>query len=177
MLTACASGLSVRTDYNPSADFSNYRSFGFFNPMGIEGGNNSAIYGEHYRAAISNELKSRGYRASDEPDLLVNVTFRVDDKVRMTSYTRPYMSGAYYGRPGGATYGSSLGVGVAVGSRATETTEVSVFIDLVDTETRTVSWQGVTVVKADDKVAKRLRDAIFTSVNSLFKQYPYTAGR
>ena len=177
LLSACSSGLKVRSDIDPSANFSQYRTYNFFEPMGIEGGYNSPIFGEHFRAAISREMGQKRYRKTDSPGLLVNVTIRTDDQVKMTSYTAPYMSGAYYNRPGGAFYGSSLGMGVSVSQRATTVTEVSVFIDLVDVEQHKVVWQGVAVLDASDKVAKQLRDAIYTAVHEVFKQYPYTAGQ
>jgi hypothetical protein len=175
--SACSSGLTVRSDEDPSANFSQYQTFNFFDPMGIEGGYNSAIFGELFREAITREMSERGYRKADNPDLMINVTIRSDDKISMRTYTSPYMSGAYYGRPGGAQYGSALGVGVGVSSRATKTTEASVFIDLVDNEKDRVSWQGVAVVDVTDKVAQQLRDATFTAVNAVFDKYPYKAGR
>jgi hypothetical protein len=176
LTSACSSGLSVRSDEDPGANFKQYQTWNFFAQRGIQGGYNSPVYGEHFRAAIAREMNQRGYRKSENPDLLVNVTIRTDDKVRMTTYTSPYMSGNYYQRPGGAHYGSSLGVGVGVGSRATKTTEASVFIDLVDNEKDRVSWQGVAVIEANDKVAQQLRDAIYTAVNAVFAQYPHRAG-
>jgi hypothetical protein len=108
---ACSSGLTVRSDEDPSADFSQYRTYNFFDPMGIEGGYNSPVFGEHFRAAISREMGNRGYRKSDNPDLIINVTIRTDDKVSMRSYTSPYMSGCQLAgrrgdrrnRQGGAT--------------------------------------------------------------------------
>lgn len=175
LLGGCSSGLSVRSDEDPQANFSEYRTFNFFDPMGIEGGNNSPIFGQLFRESITREMTERGYQLSDQPDLLVNVTIRSDDKVKMTSYSAPYMSGAFYNRPGGY-YGSGVGVGVGVGSRATRTVEASVFIDLVDVDKQRVSWQGVAVTDASDKVAQHLRDAIYTAVNVVFDQYPYTAG-
>ena len=177
LLTGCATGLEVRSDEDPSANFARYRTFNFFDPMGIEGGYNSPIFGELFREAITRELTQRGYRQSDNPDLIVNVTSRTDDKVSMRTYSAPYMSGAYYNRPGGAHYGSAVGVGVGVGTRATKTTEASIFIDLVDFQKQKVSWQGVAVVDVTDKVAQNLRDAVYTSVNKVFEQYPHTAGR
>ena len=176
LLTACATGLEVRSDEDPSANFARYRTFNFFDPMGIEGGYNSPVYGELFREAITRELTQRGYRQADDPDLIVNVTSRTDDKVSMRSYTTPYMSGAYYDRPGGAYYDSAVGVGVGVGTRVTRTTEASIFIDLVDYRKRKVCWQGVAVADVTDKVAQNLRDAVFTSVNQVFKQYPHQAG-
>lgn len=177
LLAGCASGLKVRSDVDPQADFGRYANFDFFETMGIEGGYNSPVYGELFREAIASEMTSRGYRRDASPDLRINVTIRSDDKVRMSARTNPYMSGAYYQRPGGAYYGSGAGVGVGVSSRATVTTEASIFIDLVDTSTNRMVWQGVAVANVDDKVAKHLRDAVYTSVNRIFEQYPYRAGR
>lgn len=177
VLSACSSGLTVRSDIDPSADFTQYKTYNFFEPMGIEHGYNSPIFGELFRESITGEMNRRGYRLSDKPDLLINVTIRSDDKVRMRSYTSPYMSGAYYNRPGGVYGGSAIGVGVSTGSRATMTTEASVFIDFVDFEEHQVVWQGVAVVDVTDKVAKKLRDATFTAVDRVMAKYPHTAGR
>lgn len=176
LLSACSSGLKVRSDIDPEADFSQYRTYNFFEPMGIEEGYNSPIFGEHYRASIGNEMARRGYKVSDNPDLLLNVTFRGDDKVKMSSHTRPYMTGGYYGRPGGAYAGSAVGVGVSVGNRAKVVTEASVFIDFVDFQQSRVIWQGVAVINVNDKVALQLRDAIYTSVDKVMELYPHAAG-
>jgi hypothetical protein len=175
-LGACASGIAVRSDQNPSANFSQYRTYNFFDPMGIEGGYNSPIFGELFREAITREMTERGYSLSANPDLMVNVTIQTDEKISMRSYSAPYMSGAYYRRPGGY-YGSGAGMGVGVGTRATKTTEASVFIDLVDVKNHSVSWQGVAVVDVNNKVAQKLRDSIYTAVNIVFDQYSHTAGR
>ena len=177
LLSACSTGLSVRSEIDPTVNFADYTTYNFFDPMGIEGGYNSAIFGEHYRKAIGNELARRGYRTSAEPDLLINVTFRSDDKVKMRSYTAPYATGGYYGRPGGASYGSAVGVGVSSGTRATKVTEASVFIDMVDFKQHRVVWQGVMVIDVNDKVSLKLRDAIYTSVNKVLAEYPHTAGK
>jgi len=176
LLSACSSGLAVRSDIDPGANFSQYSTYNFFDPMGVEGGYNSPVFGEYFRAAISGEMERRGYRLAERPDLLINVTLRGDDKVQMRSYTAPYMSGAYYGRPGGAYYGSAVGVGISSGATVRETTEASVFIDLVDFQQHRVVWQGVAVAEVNDKVAQQLRDAIFTSVNKVMAEYPHSAG-
>lgn len=175
-VAACASRLTVRSEIDSSADFSQYRSWNFFDRLGIEGGNNSPVYGEHFRAAIEREMRARGYRKADRPDLLVNVTFRTDDRVRMSTYTRPYLTGAYYEGPGGASYGSALGVGVGVSSRGSDYSEASVFIDLVDNHADRMVWQGVAVARVDDHVTRALRDAIYTVTERIFERYPHQAG-
>ncbi len=99
-LGACSSGLKVRSDQDPSADFSQYRTFNFFDPMGIEGGYNSPIFGQLFREAITREMTERGYVLSNTPDLIINVTIQSDDKIRIQTYSAPYMSGAYLPSPG-----------------------------------------------------------------------------
>jgi hypothetical protein len=177
LLCACSTGLKVRSEIDPATDFSRYTTYNFFEPMGIEGGYNSPIFGEHFRAAIGGELARRRYQTSDNPDLLINVTIRADDKVKIRSHSSPYMTGGYYGRPGGASYGSSVGVGVAVGGRSSMKSEASVFIDFVDFKEHRVVWQGVAVIEVNDKVAQQLRNAIFTATNKLLAEYPHTAGQ
>lgn len=175
-VAACAPKVVVRSDIDPRADFNSYQSWGFFDPMGIEGGYNSPVYGETFRAAITGEMTARGYREGDEPDLKVNVTFQVDQKVKMTTYTQPYMSGYYYNRPGGAYYGSGVGVGVGVGSRPSKVEEASVFIDVVDTDRAQLVWQGVATFTIQDKPQKDLGKAVDETVGLIFNQYPVKRG-
>jgi hypothetical protein len=177
LLSACSSGPTIRTDIDETANFSQYKTYNYFDPLGIEGRYDSPVFGEHFRAAINSELGQRKYRLSDNPDLVVNITVRADDKVRMRSYTAPYMSGHYYRRPGGYYGGTAAGVGVSTGTRPTRTTEASVFIDFVDIRRHQLVWQGVAVIDVNDKVAQQLRNAIYTTVDMLLEQYPHTAGQ
>jgi hypothetical protein len=174
-ISACSSSIEIRSDIDPSVEFSQYRTYNFFEPLGIEGGYNSPIFGEHFRASLTRELSQRGYQKSDAPDFLVNVTIRADDHVSMHSHSTPYMTGTYYNRPGGVYGGAGMGVGVSSGPRLS--TEVSVFIDFVDNEKRRMVWQGVSVFEASDDVATQLRDATYTAVERMLQEYPHTAGQ
>ena len=176
-LSACSPALQVRSDGDPDIDYSQFTTYNFFDPMGIEDGYNSPIFGQLFRESITAEMNRKGYRLADNPDLMINVTIRADDKISMHSYTAPYVSGAYYGMPGGAYAGSALGVGISTGNRVTETTEASVFIDFVDPEQRRAVWQGVAVADVTYEVADRLRDAIFTSVDKVLAEYSHKAGQ
>lgn len=175
LLAACSSGIQVRGDSSPHADFSSYKTYGYFQPMGIEAGYNSPVFGEHFRSAISKEMESRGYQISNHPDLIINVTARLDDKVKVTTYTAPYMSGMYYGGPYRA--GTAVGGGVTVGSRATMTENVSVFIDLVDRAGERISWQGVAEFEASDEKAQHLQQTVVQTVSQIFELYQYKAGQ
>jgi len=92
LLASCASKPTIETDYDHTIDFSQYKTYGFFNPMGIENPNYSSIYGSIFRDAISKEMESRGYTMSDNPDLMINVSGRLQDKTKVTTTSDPYMS-------------------------------------------------------------------------------------
>ena len=68
LLAACASKPTIKSDYDHTIDFSKYKTYGFYNPMGIENPNYSSIYGSIFRDAIGKEMAKRGYRLSDNPD-------------------------------------------------------------------------------------------------------------
>lgn len=105
------------------------------------------------------------------------MTDQLDEQVMMKAYTAPYMSGAYYEMPGGPYYGSAIGVGVGVNTRATRTEEVSVFICLVDNAVEQLSWQGVAEFEGSDKKAQRLEKTIYDTVGKVFAQYTQKAGQ
>ncbi len=120
-------------------------------------------------------MESRGYQISSHPDLIINVTARLDDKVKVTTYTAPYMSGMYYG--GHYRGGTAVGAGVTVGSQATMTENVSVFIDLVDRAGERISWQGVAEFEASDEKAQHLQQTVDQTVSQIFALYQYKAGQ
>jgi hypothetical protein len=175
--TACTSGITARGESSTLANFQSFRTYGFFQPMGIEAGYNSPVFGELFRAAISKEMESRGYQISNHPDIIINVTARVDENIKMKNYTAPYMSGAYYGGPGGAAYGSALGVGVGVGQRAEQVEDVSVFIDLVENSAERIAWQGVAEFEVSDEKAQHLQQTIDETVGKIFAFYTHSAGQ
>ena len=43
LLTACASGPTIHSDYDPSVDFSKFKTYNFYSPMGIENPNYSSL--------------------------------------------------------------------------------------------------------------------------------------
>jgi len=176
IVSACSSGITVRSDSSPTANFSQYKTYGFFKTLGIESGYNSPIFGELFRAEISKDMEARGYTLAEDPDLLINVTSRYDEKVRVTTYTAPYLTGGYYGGVGGPYYGSAIGAGAAVGTRATLDEEASIFIDLVDNAADKIAWQGVSVVTISDQKAQELEQTINEVVDKIFALYPHTAG-
>ena len=176
ILTGCASKPKIETDYDHTIDFAQYKTYGFFNPMGIENPNYSSIYGSIFRDAIGKEMESRGYVKSGKPDLVINVSGRLQDKTRVTTTSDPYMGGyygyrrGYYGAWGGYGYGSSTHV--------SQYTEGTVNVDIVDRERKRMVWEGIAVGRVDEnKTSDQKRESIYSGIREMFAGYPFRAGQ
>lgn len=171
-LAGCGPSVQVRSDTAPDVDLSQYQTYGFFRQLGIEGDNYSNIFGQYFRAAISEEMNARGFSESDDPQLLLNVTAGQEEKIRVNTYQEPYLYGGYYGRCCYGAWGGPWGYPGATQTSVHQYTEASVFIDVVDAGEHRMIWQGVATFTVTDKMQQQLRDTINTTVDKVFTQFP-----
>ena len=177
LVASCASKPTIETDYDRTVDFGQYKTYAFFNPMGIENPNYSSIYGSIFREAISKEMESRGYTKSDNPDLLINVSGRLQDKTKVTTTSDPYMSGGYYGYRRGA-YGAWGGYGYGTQTHVSQYTEGTVNVDMVDRAQKRMVWEGVAVGRVNEKrTNEETRINIHAGIKEMFAGYPFRAGQ
>ena len=177
LLASCASKPTIESDYDHTIDFSQYKTYGFFSPMGIENPNYSSIFGSIFRDAISREMESRGYTMSDNPDLMINVSGRLQDKTKVTTTSDPYMSGGYYGYRRGA-YGTWGGYGYGTTTHVSNYTEGTINVDMVDREQKRMVWEGVAVGRVNEKRSNdETRQAINSGITEMFAGYPFRAGQ
>jgi hypothetical protein len=171
MLTGCASGPKIQTDYDPSVDFTQYKTFGFFSPMSIEGKNYSTLWGQAFRTSIGREMRRLGYVESNDPDLAINVSARLQDKTRVTTTSDPYMGGNYYGyRRGYYQPWGSYGYGTT--THVSQYTEGTVNIDVVDIAQKRMVWEGVAIGRMkDNRTNKKVRENIDNAVTEMFGGY------
>ena len=175
LLAACSSGPQIKADYDPSVDFSQYRTFNFFKPMGIENPNYSSILGQVFRDAITQQMQQRGYQLSDDPDLLLNVSALMQDKTKVTTYTDPGYGG-YYGYRRGF-YDPWMGYGYGTSTHVSQYTEGTVNIDMVDARAKRMIWEGVAVGRVNEnRTSEEVRAAINSGVAEMFASYPFRAG-
>lgn len=172
ILAGCAPSVKVRSDVAPEANLEQYKTYGFFKQLGIEGDNYSNIFGQHFRAAISEQMDARGYRQSGEPELLINVTTGSEDKIRVNSYSEPYLYGGYYGRRGYGMYGGPWGYPGTTHTSVHQYTEANVYIDVVDAGKSQMIWQGVATFTVTDRMQQQLSASIHSTVDKVFTQYP-----
>ena len=177
LLASCASKPAIESDYDRTIDFGQYKTYNFFTPMGIENPNYSSILGAHFRDSIGQEMASRGYTVSDNPDLMINVSGRLQDKTKVTTTSDPYMSGGYYGYRRGS-YGTWGGYGYGSSTHVSQYTEGTINVDMVDRAQKRMVWEGVAVGRINDKkTAEETRQGIFEGIAEMFAGYPFRAGQ
>ena len=171
VVTACASGPKVHSDYDPSVDFSQFRTFGFFDPLSIEGENYSSIFGQAFRDSIGRELRALGYTESENPDLKVNVSARLNEKTDVSVSANPYMSGYYYGYRRGY-YDPWMGYGFGTTTHVNQYTEGTVNIDIIDMAKKRMVWEGIAIGRVkENRNNAEIRQAISDAVSEMFAGY------
>jgi hypothetical protein len=179
LMTACASSTKIHSDYDRSVDFSQFKTYGYYSPMGIENPNYSSLLGQMFRDAIDAQMKPRGYVLSDNPDLLINVSARMEDKTKVTTTSNPGYGGGYgggyYGYRGGM-YDPWGGYGYGSSTHVSQYTEGTVNVDMVDIDNKRMVWEGVAIGRVNDK-NDNLRQDVMEGVAEMFQNYPFRAGQ
>lgn len=173
VVAGCESSPKIRTDYDRSADFSQYNTYDFYDPMGIEEAQYQSLVSKYFRDSIGREMEMRGYKRAMEPDVLINVTARIDDKIRVTSSPS---TGMYYGHGyRSSRYGFYHGYGTETDVRQYK--EGTVTIDLVDARRQELVWTAAAVGTVTDKKLKNLYESVNNGIAAVFAEYPFRAGQ
>ena len=171
--SGCASD-PIRSDYDPTADFSQYTTYNFFADAGPEETNYQSFFSQYMVAAISREMEARGYTKSNDPDLLVNFNAILREKTDVRTTPAPTYGG-YYGYRGGF-YDPWGGYGYATETHVSQYTEGTFNIDLVDARKKKLVWEAVGTGKISQKVLEELEERVNAGVPKFFEKYPFTAG-
>jgi len=169
LLSACASGPDIRSDYDHGADFARYRSFGFMSPLGTDKAGYSSLLTERLKTATRGQMEMRGYTYdAQSPDLLVNFNARLQQKTQVTPAPGPYYGyrmGFYGGWPG---YGW--------GDDVYQYNEGTLNIDLIDARHKQLVWEGISQGIVDDVAKAASPQNVDASVAQIFSRYPFRAG-
>ncbi|HEX5787846.1 MAG TPA: DUF4136 domain-containing protein [Woeseiaceae bacterium] len=175
LAAGCASGPDLRSDYDRSADFGEYETYNFFEDAGPGNSEYQTLFSKYVQEAIDKEMQARGYRKSDDPDLLVNFNAILQDKTRVTTSPAPSYGVGYYGYRGGF-YDPWYGYGYAQETHVSQYTEGTFNIDLVDREKKKLVWECVGVGRVTDDKLDNLERTVNEAVPKYFAKFPFRAG-
>lgn len=164
LLAACASKPTIRSNLDPAADFSKFQTYGYFDEVTGRAPAYDSFATRYIKNAIDHELQLRGFKKSNEPQLLVNTHVQTKDKVQVTE--TPY-AGGYYGYRYGM-YGWGAGVSTSVDNY----TEGTLNVDVVDVTSKKLLWEGIAVGRIHEKSRDDPQAAINEVVRQIFEKFP-----
>ena len=162
------SGPTVRTDFDPAADFTAFRTYAFAGLTDVNQGGvlDNSLVRKRLEKMVGQQLSSKGLREvgmGDNPDLLVHYWVGLKEKQRIES-TGPTVG--MYGRRGAYGWGAGYG-----GVTSYEYTEGTLIVDLVTPEKKELVWRGSMVGTLKDSKEKNLQMA-HEAIAKAFEDYP-----
>jgi hypothetical protein len=160
-LVACST-VQVSTDYDPAANFSQYKTFSFM-PMGKI----DSITAGRIETAITLALQARGLqKAPATGDLQISVRARRSHEKVITSVG---YGGYGWGRGWRGGMGTTTVQNVPVGT---------LVVDLVDASANKLVWQGMATDTIDpSSTGREKQDELNSAMAKLFAGYPPTPGQ
>jgi hypothetical protein len=161
LLTSCST-VRVASDYDREANFNSYSSFAFFKP-GIDRAEISDLDKKRILRAIEQEMTAKGFTKSENPDLLVSIFTKTNENINV--YQNNMMPGWGYGWGWSPWY---WGSGYNTVNR---TSEGTLYLDLIDADSKELVWQGMGTAALADKV-ERKQERINEIVAKILEKYP-----
>ena len=162
LLSSCTS-VRVLSDYDKDTNFSTFKTYAFYK-TGIDKAEISDLDKKRILKAIETEMNALGFVKSQTPDLLVSIFTKEREQVDI-------YSNYYYGRGWGWNpwYWNSFDYGNQISTR----TRGSLYIDLIDTKSKELVWQGRGIGTLDNtQNIQKKEERIKEFVSQILKKYP-----
>ena len=169
MVATSCSSVRVSTDYDRKADFKQFKTFAFFK-TGIDKAEINDIDKRRILRAIEAELLAKGFTKSEDPDILISIFTKSNQRVDV--YNNTWGLGGWgwggFGPWGG--WGPGWGWGWNQPSVSTRTEGV-LFVDLINAKKKELIWQGMGtgfLTRNPEKKDERIQEF----VAKIMAQYP-----
>jgi len=164
------SGVKVVSDYDKEADFSQYETFEYYGWSEGSGSLLNEFDKNRIEQAFGSEFARRDLKfLKSDGDLAVSLVVILDQKTSKTAYTNHYGGGLYSGYYG---FGGGWGMGSSTTTiQEYEYVDGTLIIDVFDTKSKKLVWQGVATGTVDDNPATREKN-IPKVVEQIMEQFP-----
>jgi hypothetical protein len=179
LLAGCATGPTVKVLSDPEANFSQYRTFAFAQPLGTDRNGYKSQVSTALMASTRREMEARGFVfTADNPQLLVNFNAALNDRVRVSTTTEPTMGElsmragygyGYYGYRGGLysaypVYRDSTTV--------SQYKEGTLNVDVADAAAQRLVWEGIVTQKFTESSYIDVAPTIDVAITAAFAKFP-----
>jgi len=168
VITSCST-VKVAADYDADANFKNYKTFAFFK-TGIDKAEISDLDKRRILRAIEAELIAKGFTKSENPDLLISLFTKANQRVDV--YNNSWGMGAW----GWGGFSPRWGWGWNNQPSISTSTEGVLYIDLIDANKKELVWQGMGTGYLSKKMEKK-DERIKEFVSEIMMKYPPEASK
>lgn len=159
LLAGCGP-VRVQFDYERQADFSNYSSYNFASDLetGL-----SDLDQRRLLEAVKRTLENRGYRLSEEPDLILGIYSNL--------YRDPNQGSVGFGVGGtGGDIGGGVSVGVPMNMGQLQR---EIVFEMIDARQGRTLWQAVSTDRFDEAASPRKREERLQAIaDRVFEGFP-----
>jgi hypothetical protein len=166
-MTGCASGPTIRSNADPSVDFTRFQTFNFMQPLSTDREGYQTFISRDLIAATERELVGLGLkRTESSPDLLVNFSANLDQRLRVTQ-TPQSSAGAF-----GAHRRGFYNTWPSYRTDVQQYTKGTLVVDVIDASRMQLVWDGVAVHRITQSRADNIGPVIDQAMREMFAQFP-----
>jgi hypothetical protein len=166
-LTGCASGPTIRSNVDPGADFARFQTFNFMQPLSTDREGYQTFISRDLMAAAERELVARGLKRTEtSPDLLLNFSANLDQRLRVTQTPQSSMGAFGSHRRGFYSTWPSYRTDVQ------QYTNGTLAVDVIDASRMQLVWEGVAVHRITQSRADNIRPVIDQAMQEMFARFP-----
>ncbi len=166
-LAGC-SGMSIRSDFNPQADFSRYSTYAWLPaPQTGDPRVDNAILESRIKTAVDETLSAKGYRqvAADQATFLVGYHLSIEGRMDATTVN------SYYGYGWGPWY---YGPGYQ-NTQVRYYDQGTLLIDIVDAQAKELAWRGTAEAEVRSEMTPEKRQQrVNEAVTKILQRFPPT---
>jgi hypothetical protein len=165
LLIASCSSVRVAADYDKNANFNEFKTFAFYKP-GIDKAEISDLDKRRILRAIETELMAKGFTKSENPDMLVSIFTKSQQRVDV------YNNAWGFGGWGWGGFGPGWGWGWNQQPTVSTRTEGTLFIDFIDADKKELVWQGMGNGYLPTQNLEKKEERIQEFVSKVMEKYP-----
>jgi hypothetical protein len=168
LFTGCASGPTIRSNVDPSVNFTTFRTFSFLQPLSTDREGYQTLISQQLIVSAQRELESRGLTRDDnKPDLLINFSADLDQRLRVTQTSAPTASSFNRHRHGlystWPTYQRT---------EIRQYTLGTLGVDVVDASRRQLIWEGFALGRVTQRTTDNIGPVLNDAVVEIFREFP-----
>jgi hypothetical protein len=176
LVGGCASSPNTFSNVDPGVDFNQYKTFGYFPTLSTDKEQYQSLVSNFLKVAVAQELVVRGLDHDEaNPDLRVNFYINTQDKIKTRSVPT---AGSYYDYrdPFYDPWGGYGGMGGGYETRVDQYTEGTLNIDVVDSKTNKLVWEGSIVGRLTEKDVRNMEKTVDEAVAAVMVDFPILGG-